>query len=149
MRHHPNFIQVISVLKPLLRRYRPLSVMHFDDMLDWLAWYWNRGTMAYVIEDNQPKGVCLIRLFRHLDQFIEVDAHEPSSEFAFIEVSIAEDGQVMAQMLADLENRWGPQKCVMWDRGVRTEDGPPRMYSWNQFKKLARRLEKYGWFKTA
>ena len=59
-----EFHSVIQALKPLLRTHKPLCVMQTDEMLDWCSWYWNRGTMTYVIDDNGPQGVCLIKLFR-------------------------------------------------------------------------------------
>lgn len=138
--HHTNFIQVVHTLKPLLRQYQPLSVMHFDDLCDWLAWYWNRGTMTYVIEDDEPLGVCLIRLFRRLEQFMDHNVHEPTGHFCFIELAIARDGKIMGQMLESLIDWWGPQATMLWDRGARTEGGSPRMYKWSDFIKLARRL---------
>jgi hypothetical protein len=139
--HHPNFVQVIYTLRPLLREYRPLAVMQLEDLCDWMSWYWNRGTMAYRISDSgKPQGVCLIRLFKRLEQFMDRDVHQPCGQFCFIELSVAEDGRIMWLMLEDLENRWGPQEVMMWDRGELTENGTPRMYRWPQFKKLARRL---------
>jgi hypothetical protein len=138
--HHPNFVEVIYTLRPLLREYQPLAVMQIDDLADWMSWYWNRGTMAYRIDNGRPQGVCLIRLFRRLDQFLDRDVHEPCGKFCFIELSIAEDGRIMGLMLEDLENRWGPQEIMLWDRGELTEKGAPRMYRWKDFKKLARRL---------
>ena len=47
------------------------------------------------------------------------------------------------QVCETLSDRWGPQKIVMWDRGERTENGAPRMYTWKDFRKLTRRLS-YG-----
>lgn len=142
--HHPDFVQLISTLKPLLREYPPLRVMHFDDLVDWLAWYWNRGTMSWQINDaGEPQGVCLIKLFRRLDQFMEHDAHEPCGQFCFIEFLTAADPVTMNLLCQSLVDTWGPQKTVMWDRGSRTENGAPRMYRWDQFEKLVRRLT-YG-----
>jgi hypothetical protein len=138
--HNPYFVQLIHTLEPLLRRYLPLARMDFDDLCDWLAWYWNRGTMAYVVDEDRPLGVCLIRLFSRLDQFMDRDVFDPVGEFCFIELSIAEDGSIMWKMLQDLIYRWGKQKIIVWDRGARTETGAPRMYNWDQFIKLARRL---------
>jgi hypothetical protein len=138
--HHPEFIEVIHTLEPLLRRYLPLRRMELDDLCDWISWYWNRGTMSYVIDRDEPLGVCLIRLFRRLEQFMDRDAHEPCGKFCFIELSVAKDGEIMGLMLKDLENRWGPQEVMMFDRGERTENGAPRMMKWETFKKLARRL---------
>jgi hypothetical protein len=142
--HHPNFVQLIKTLKPLLREYKSLRVMHFDDMCDWLAWYWNRGTMSWQINHaGEPQGVCLIKLFRYAEQFLDHDAHDPCNEFCFIEFLQASDPITMNQLCQALVDRWGPQKTVMWDRGARTEDGAPRIYRWDQFEKIVRRLT-YG-----
>jgi hypothetical protein len=143
--HHPNFIQIISTLVPLLRQYPSLSVMQFDDLCDWMSWYWNRGTMAWWISDSgEPRGVCLIKLFRRMEQFLDRDVHEPCAKFCFIELSIAADPIIMGLMFNELVERWGPQDIMMWDRPGRTENGAPRMYKWLDFCKLARRLS-YGY----
>lgn len=142
--HAPEFLTVVHTLKPLLRQYQPLSVLHTETLADWLAWYWNRGTMTWQVSDlGEPQGVCLIRLFRYLEQFLDPNAHEPCNEFCFIEFSIASDPIIMGMMFQTLSQRWGPQNTMMWDRGARTENGAPRMYTWKQFRKLARRLS-YG-----
>lgn len=140
--HHPGFVQLIYVLKPLLRKHPPLALMHVDDMVDWMSWYWNRGTMAWWISDitKEPRGICLIRLFRTLEQFLDYDAHDPCGEFCFVELLIARDPIVANLLLEDLTDRWGEQKIVMWERGERTENGSPRMYTWKRFMKLSRRL---------
>ena len=140
--HHPNFVEAIYILRPLLREYRPLAVMQFEDLCDWMSWYWNRGTMTFIFGPDRTEalGVCMIRLFRRLDQFMDRDVHDPCGKFCFIELSVAKDGRIMGLMLEELENRWGPQEVMMWDRGELTEKGAPRMYRWPQFKKLAQRL---------
>lgn len=146
--HHPKFIEVISILKPMLRIYPPLAVMHFDDLLDWMSWYWNRGTMAFIIEDQRPQGVCLIKLFRTVGQFMDV-VHEPCGKFCFIELAIAAEPHYMGAMLEELEARWGRQDVMMWDRGDRTENGSPKMFRWKKFKRLARKLSNYGKLENA
>jgi hypothetical protein len=141
--HHPEYLRRIHLLAPLLRQYQPLSMLQVDDIADWIAWYWNRGTIAYIIDDyDVPQGVCLIKLFKRLNQFMDL-VHEPSGKFAFIELAVAEQPLAMGQMLEIFIKRWGPQAVVMWDRSERTESGCPRMYRWSQFQKLARRLS-YG-----
>lgn len=147
--HSSEFLDKMRVLAPLLQNYPPLASMPFDDLCDWMSWYWNRGTMVWRISDfNEPQGVCLIRLFRRLEQFMDRDVHEPCGRFAFIELSVASDPIIMGLMFNDMTSRWGPQEVVMWDRGERTEQGTPRMYRWHQFRKLARRLS-YGITETA
>jgi hypothetical protein len=142
--HHPFFLKVIHTLKPLLRTHPPLAVMHTDDMADWMSWYWNRGTMSYVIdEEEEPLGVCLIRMFRHLEQFMDPNAHSPCGEFCLIELLVSRDPITTGVLCDALVQRWGPQKIMMWERGKRTENGSPRMFRWDQFIKLARRIS-YG-----
>lgn len=142
--HHPKYLRQIHLLEPLLRQYRPLAALEFDDIADWVSWYWNRGTLAYVLDDfDEPQGVCLIRLFRRLPQFMDL-VHEPSGKYAFIELAVAHHPLAMGQMLEEFIKRWGPQEVILWDRGARTEEGSPRIYKWADFLKLTRRLS-YGY----
>jgi len=142
--HHPNFLKIVNTLKPLLRTHPPLAAMHTDDLADWMSWYWNRGTMSWVISDaEEPQGVCLIRLFRKIEQFTEQNVHDPCGEFCMIELLVSSDPITTGQLCESLTDFWGPQKIVMWERGTRTENGCPRMFRWDQFRKLARRIS-YG-----
>jgi hypothetical protein len=142
--HHPNFLRIVNVLKPMLRAYPPLSVLTFDDLADYMSWYWNRGTMSWVIsEEGEPQGVCLIRLFRRLEQFIDHNVHEPCGEFCLIELLASSDPVTTGLLHDGLVDRWGAQKIMMFDRGARTENGAPHMYTWEQFRKISRRMS-YG-----
>jgi hypothetical protein len=142
--HHPNFLELVHKLKPVLRQHPPLAVMYFDDLADWISWYWNRGTMSWVInEDGEARGICLIRMFRRLEQFMEPIVHDPCGKFCMIELIVSSDPIVTGQLFSGLVDRWGPQETMLWDRGTRTENGAPRMYKWDQFIKLSRRLS-YG-----
>ena len=142
--HHPNFLKIIQTLKSLLRTHPPLSVMRFDDLADWMSWYWNRGTMSWAIDESgEPRGVCLIRLFRHIEQFTDPIVHDPCGEFCMIELLVSSDPITTAVLCDSLVQRWGPQNIVMWERGTRTENGCPRMFRWDQFMELARRVS-YG-----
>jgi hypothetical protein len=143
MKHCPEFLAVIANLLPLLRRYRPFAQMQFEALCDHLAWYWNMGAMSYVIDDQGGRAVCLIKLFRRLEQFLDSYVHEPCGRFCMIELMAANDPLAMGQTFEELTARFGPQRIVLWDRGTRTESGAPRMYQWAQFEKLARRLT-YG-----
>jgi hypothetical protein len=142
MKHCPEFLVVASKLLPLLRRYRPFAQMRFDDLCDHLGWYWNRDTISYVIDD-EPRAVCLIKLFRRLEQFLDPYVHIPCGKFVMLELMVADDPIAMGQICEQLTERFGPQEIVLWDRGTRTEGGAPRMYTWNSFMKLARRVS-YG-----
>jgi hypothetical protein len=144
MKHAPEYIQIMQILKPLLREYEPFSVMPFPNLCDYVAWFWNRGTISFVFNDaGEAEGVCLIKLFRHLEDFMEPFVHDPCGRFCMIEVMVASQPVAFASMFEELVDRWGKQQLVMWDRGERTESGAPRMYRWRQFQKLARRLT-YG-----
>jgi hypothetical protein len=142
--HHPHFLQVINSIKPILRAYPPLAVMHFDDLCDWMSFYWNRGTMTWVIDDfGEGHGVCLIKLFRDLSQFMDHNVHEPCGRFCMIELLASDNPITTGILFKSLTDRWGPQETIMWDRGKRTANGAPRMYRWDQFTKIARRVS-YG-----
>jgi hypothetical protein len=143
MKHAKEFVRIMRQLKPLLRQHPPLASMSFEDLCDYLAWYWNNGTLAYVIDEQGAHAVCFCRLFRWLEQFLWAGAHEPCGEFCMLELMVADEPNAMAGIFKIFKDRWGPQKVVMWDRGERTENGTPRMYRWDQFEKLARRLT-YG-----
>lgn len=144
MTHCPEFLVVVSKLLPLLRRHRPFAEMRFDELCDHLAWYWNHQTMCFVLSEfGEPRAVCLIKLFRHLPQFLDLYVHDPCRQFVMIELMVADDPLAMGQICEELTDLYGSQECVMWDRQERTESGAPRMFTWNQFMKLARRIS-YG-----
>jgi hypothetical protein len=148
MKHCPEFLAVIANLLPLLRRHRPFAQIQFETLCDHLAWYWNMGAMSYVIDEQGGRAVCLIKLFRRLEQFLDSYVHEPCGQFCMIELMAANDPLAMGQTCEELIARFGPQAVVLWDRGTRTEGGAPRMYPWAQFMKLARRIT-YGIVETA
>jgi hypothetical protein len=131
-------------LLPVLRQQKAFCVMPFDQVCDHFAYYWNRGTFSYSIDDyGEPHGACLIKLFDRLSQFLEPYVHEPNGKFVMIELLVADTPNVMAQLCEDLVTRWGPQDIVLGDRDERTEGAAPRMYTWQMFMKLAKRLT-YG-----
>jgi hypothetical protein len=128
----------------LIREVPKFSVWQFESIADYLAPFWNRGTMSFVLdEEGLGRGFCTIKLFRHLEQFLEPFVHEPCGRFGMIEAFVADGPAAIAQMARELTQRWGPQACMMWDRGTRTEEAAPRMYTWNQFVILHRRMT-YG-----
>jgi hypothetical protein len=144
MKHAKEFIQIMQILEPLLREHEPLRKMPFADLCDYVAWFWNRGTISFVFNDSgEAEGVCLIKLFQHLGDFDKSLVHEPCGRFCMIEVMVAEQPLAFASMFEELVDRWGKQAVMMWDRGKRTEYGAPRMYKWKDFLRLARRIT-YG-----
>lgn len=141
MRHAPEYLETMHKLVPLLRRYRYFSAWNFEMLCDWCAYYWNRGTISYVIDnEGNAKGVCLVKLFRRLEQFLEPFVHDPCGRFCMLEAMVAEGPKSLGIIHDELLGRWGPQEVILWERGKRTEKGAPRMYTWNQFEKLARRI---------
>jgi hypothetical protein len=148
-KHAPEYIQIMQILKPLLRKYEPFRKMPFANLCDYVAWFWNRGTISFVFTDSgEAEGVCLIKLFRNLEDFMEPFVHDSCGRFCMIEVMVASHPLAFASMFEELVDRWGKQQLIMWDRGERTKSGAPRMYRWRQFQKLARRIT-YGITETA
>jgi hypothetical protein len=143
MKHAPEYLAVMDQLVPLLREGRRFCVMPRALLNDWIAYYWNRGTISYLIDGQQARGVCLIKLFSRLGQFLEPFVHEPCGKFCMVELLVAKDPLAIAYTYFELVQRWGKPEIIMWDRGERTEGGSPRMYTWNQYEKLTRRLT-YG-----
>jgi hypothetical protein len=144
MKHHPVYVEIMRRLLPLLRQYKPFAGMPFALLCDHLAWFWNRGTMSYVIDSGgKPHAVCLIKLFHRLEYFLWPYIHYPCGKFVMIELMVADEPNAMAHCFNELTQRFGPQEVVVWDRQERTENGCPRMYRWSDFIKLSRRLT-YG-----
>jgi len=135
------YYRTVRLLEPLLRKHRTLEKMDFDQLVEWVAYYWNRNTLSYVVSDKgEPRAVCMIKLFRRLPQFQEPFVHDPCNKFCMIELMVANDTEAMGTVHDRLFERWGPQMIVMWDRGERTEKSRPRMYRWDEFERLAEKL---------
>jgi hypothetical protein len=144
MNHHPNYIQTMRALVPRLREVPKFSVWQFEPICDWMAYFWNKGTISFVLDGDKARGVCTIKLFSRLEQFLEPFVHEPGGQYAMIEALVGDGPEVFGLLLKDLIGRWGHPPIVMWDRGLRTEHGAPRMFTWQGFEKLARRFAHYG-----
>ena len=144
MNHHAKeYLKIMRTLEPLFRKAKRHRNWHFDQICDWTAYFWNRGTIAWVIDDwGHAQGVCIIKFFRRLEQFMDPFVHEPDGRFCMIELLIAAGPQMHGWLLADLTRRWGWPEVMLWDRGDRTEWSCPRMYTRSQFQKLARRFTK-------
>jgi len=142
MRHAESYVKTMRALAGRIRAVPKFSIWQFDMLCDWFAYAWNRGTISFVIEEGQARGVCVIKLFSRLEQFLEPFVHEPGGRFAFIEVLSSEGPQIHRRLWDELVGRWGHPPIVMWDRPWRTEGGAPRMFTWGQFEKLSRRF--YG-----
>jgi hypothetical protein len=143
MQHAKEYLATMKTLEPLLREHRHYRSWHFDAICNWCAYFWNRGTIGYVIDDfGTAQGVCIIKLFARLEQFLEPFVHQPDGHFCMIELLIADGPQTNGWLLADLTQRWGWPAVMIWDRGERTLSGAPRMFTRSQFQKLARRFTK-------
>jgi hypothetical protein len=149
MKHAKEYIETMEILVPLIREARRYSVWQFDMLCDWFAYFWNRGTIAFVIDAHgNAQGVCAIKLFSQLEQFLEPFMHEPSGTFCMVELLVAVSPLAIADCFEILFGRWGPQAIMIWERGDRTEqpNRAPRMYTWAQYLKLTNRLT-YGFVK--
>jgi hypothetical protein len=143
MKHAPEYLETMDSLVPLIREARRYHNWRFDQVCDWVAYFWNRGTISWVIDDwGKAQGVCIIKLFRRLEQFLEPFVHEPDGQFCMIELLVADGPEMHGWLLEDLIRRWGWPAIMMWDRGDRTTGGAPRMYTRAQFMKLAHRFTK-------
>lgn len=141
MTHAKEYLAIMDKLVDLIRDCPKYSVWKADALCDWFSYYWNRGTISWCLDGESATGVCAIKLFSRLGQFLEPFVHEPCGRYAFIEIMVLrEGGHAQKAMLDELYQRWGPQAVVMWDRGERTEGGAPRMFRWDQFQKLAERM---------
>jgi len=138
--HAPEYIATMRILANRIRDVPRFSVWQFDILCDWFAYYWNKGTISFVIEDGEAKGICVIKLFSRLEQFLEPFVHEPAGQFAFIEALASDRAATHAFMWKELVGRWGHPPIVMWDRCERTEKGAPRMFRWSEFEKLSRKF---------
>jgi hypothetical protein len=144
-RHAPVFLRVMHKVEPFIRdRYPKWGDWSFEQMSDQCAMYWNRGTMSLSVDCfGEIHGLCLIKLFRYLNDFLFEHPHDPCGKFCWVELMIADYPQAAIEMKLGFIRRWGPQEIMMWDRGDRTEGKAPRMYTWDQYNKLTRRLS-YG-----
>lgn len=134
----------MAKLLPVIRQHKAFCVMPFELLCDHFAFYWNRGTFAFSIDEfDIPHGVCQIRLLRELNQFLTPYIHSPDGKFCVIDLLVGDTPNVIGNLCEELVKRWGPQETMIWERSERTENGAPRMYRWDQFMKIARRIT-YG-----
>lgn len=143
MKHAAEYLCTMKRLEPLLRQGPKFRLWQFEMLCDWLSYFWNRGTISFVIDpDGVAQGVCLVKFFRRLEQFLEPFVHEPCGRFGMVELLAANSPIAISLMYDELFGRWGRQELVLWDRGERTEKGAPRMYRWEDYLKLKHRLSK-------
>ena len=141
MKHAFEYIETMEKLEELIRKVPKYSNWTFTTLCDWFSYFWNRGTLVFSIDqEGVAHGVCVVKLFSKLEQFLEPFVHEPHGAFCMIELMSADGAQTLGYLHDELVDRWGPRELMIWDRGERTERGAPRMYRWKEFEKLARRI---------
>lgn len=111
----------------------------------YLAWHRNRGLLATSLVGEDVVGICTIRIFAHLEDFLIPWIFYPFGQFLMVDLLVAASPLAMADCFDQLASNWGPRPIVIWERGDRTVETAkaPRIYRWDQFMKLSRRLT-YG-----
>jgi hypothetical protein len=146
--HAPEYLETMHKLLKLIRRVEKFSYWEKDAIFDWMAYFWNKGTISYRIsEDGVGRGICTLKFFSRLEQFLEPFVHEPGGNFVMIEMLVSDHWSTSALLFDELCDRWGGQRpVVLWDRGNRTEAAgkSPRMFKWKEFQKIARRMTNYA-----
>jgi len=144
MKHAAEFLHVCSKVVPFIKTNHQRWQDCTDEVIaNYLAWFWNRDLIAVSWLDGEVTGVCLIKLFHRLEDFLEDFPHHPTGQYCLIDLLVCVTREAPFELYEILFERWGPQKVVMWERGKRTIDKAPRMFSWDHYKKLLRRLS-YG-----
>ena len=142
-----GFIWLADRLVPFIRENHPKwRDGSSDGLYEYLAWFWARNLLAVSMSNEQIHGVCAIRFFNRLEDFLRPRAFEAGGKFCMVDLLVATSPLAIADCFESLFGRWGPQEIMLWERGERTENTsrPPRMYTWDQYLKLKRRLA-YEW----
>jgi hypothetical protein len=138
-----EFYRLMAQLSPFIREmYEPWENATEQTLTDILTWYLDRGLMSFVISPSEVHGVCLIRLFNNLSDFMSPWVFQPSGKYCLIELIVSSDPITTTDLFFQLFERWGAQEIVLWDRGARTEKGAPKMYRWDQFEKIVQLMSK-------
>jgi hypothetical protein len=116
-----------------------------ERLYKYLAWFAARDLLAVSFVGEEVNAVCTIKLFDRMEQWLALWPYDPHGRFVMIDLMVAITPVAMADCFDKLLARWGKREVVIWERLDRTEgtDKAPRMYTWQQFEKLARRLT-YG-----
>jgi hypothetical protein len=112
-------------------------------LYEYLAWFWSKDLLAVSLYGEEINGVCTIKLFDQLEDFLSPKAFNPTGKFCLVDLLVATSPVAIANCFEALFARWGEQETMLWDRDIRTEKGSPRIYTWSQYLKLTRRLT-YG-----
>lgn len=111
----------------------------------YLQWHASRGLLAISMVGEEVFAVCTIRLFNQLEDWLNPWVFDPCGAFCMIDLMVAASPLAMAECFQVLTARWKARPIVLWERRERTDqtNGPPRMFRWDQFMTLARRIT-YG-----
>ena len=112
-------------------------------LYEYLAWFWGKDLLAVSFQEEEIYGVCAIKLFDRLEDFLSPKAFNPTGKFCQVDLLVAVSPVAIANCFEILFKRWGPQEIMLWDRDERTEKGAPKMFTWEGYLKLTRRLT-YG-----
>lgn len=139
-----TFTQMFANVKHLARTNRGLDKLPDTDLKQHLKWYWDHGTIFWH-EDWKGRltGLCLFKVFDDLKDMDDFYVHVPHGQFFMIEHFTAPGRKVMKKLFGDVCSVWGQPRFILWDRQERTQKGA-RMYTWQQFVKLARRITRNG-----
>lgn len=144
MKYCHKFVHLMGMVTPFIQEHHPRWRDSTDAEIAWYcAWFWDRDLMSVSVINEEIYGVCTIKLFDKLGEFLDPHPFNPTGKFCFIDLLVSVSPTATANVFQILVDRWGPQEIVLWDRGERTEGGAPRMFSWAQFMKLSSRLT-YG-----
>jgi hypothetical protein len=113
------------------------------ELYEYLTWFADRDLLAISASGEEIYGVCAIRLFDQLEDFLSPKAFNPTGKFCLVDLLVAVSPVAIADCFERFFARWGPQEIMLWERDARTENGCPRMYTWSQYLKLTSRLT-YG-----
>jgi hypothetical protein len=131
---------IIPFIRTHHQRWKDVSE---SSLVDYLSMFFVRNTLALSLCGPKVHAVCCIKLFDRLEQWLDRWPHNPTGKFCMVDLMVAISPNAMADCFELLVNRWGPQEVVLWERMERTQEKVPRMYTWSQFEKLARRIT-YG-----
>ena len=139
-----GFVWLADRMVPFIREnHKKWQDTPNQKLYEYLAWFWGKDLLAVSLCGEEINGVCAIKLFDQLEDFLSPKAFNPTGKFCQVDLLVATSPVGIANCFEKLFARWGEQQVLLWDRGERTEGGAPRMFTWNQYLKLTCRLT-YG-----
>lgn len=139
-----SFVYLADWVVPFIKEHHPKWREEPEEKLcEYLGWYAGKSLLAIDFQGQEVYGVCTIKLFDQLSDFLEPKAFNPTGKFCMVDLLVATSPLAIAHCFEILFGRWGRQEIMLWDRDARTEEGAPRMYTWEKYMKLTKRLT-YG-----